>query len=85
MRNDPNSGEVRRGRVGIACSIGIVRNYLRMAIFNDDCHAGSHIDTLTVMNDDVVPDISSSNDHRQVSQVLRNLSRELTGRSTFGS
>jgi hypothetical protein len=41
-----------------------------MATFNDDCHTGSDMDTLTVMNEDVVPDVSSSNDHRQVSQVL---------------
>jgi hypothetical protein len=72
VRNDSKSGEIQRGRVGTACSIGIVRNNnrLRMAAFNDDCHTGSDMDTLTVINENVVLDVSSSNDHRQVSQVL---------------
>lgn len=50
----------------------IARNsdHLRMEAFNDDCHTVSDMDTLTVMNENVVPDVSSSNDHRQVSLVL---------------
>jgi hypothetical protein len=73
--------------VSVQRRTGIVRNsdHLRMATFNDDCHTGSDMDTLTVMNEDVVPDVPSSNDHRQVSKVLWNFSRELTSQSTFGS
>ena len=43
---------------------------MRIATFNNDCHTGRDIDTLTVINKDVVLDVLSSNDHRQVSQVL---------------
>jgi hypothetical protein len=41
----------------------------RMAAFNDDCYTCSDMDMLTVMNEDVVMDVSSSNDARNVSQV----------------
>lgn len=41
------------------------------------------MDTLTVMNEDVVPDVSSSNDHREVSQILWTFSRELTSQKHF--
>jgi hypothetical protein len=57
-----------------------------MAASNDPCHIGDDIDTLTVMNDDPVIDVSSSNDARDVSQVRRDFSQELiTSRSTFGT
>ena len=36
---------------------------------NNTCHDSDDIDTLTVMNEDVVMDASSSNDARNVSQV----------------
>jgi hypothetical protein len=40
-----------------------------MAATNDDCHVDDNMDMLTVMNEDVVMDVSSSNDARNVSQV----------------
>lgn len=40
-----------------------------MAAANDTCRDNDDIDTLTVMNDDVVRDETSSNEARNVSQV----------------
>ena len=41
----------------------------RITAANEPCHTSNDIDTLTVMSDDLVADISSSNDARDVSQV----------------
>lgn len=56
-----------------------------MAAVNDTCRDSDDIDTLTVMNDDVFMDASSSKDPRHVSQVQQASGRALTSRSTFGS
>jgi hypothetical protein len=36
----------------------------RMAANNDDCHIGDDMDTLTVMNEDILPELPSLSDAR---------------------
>jgi hypothetical protein len=42
-----------------------------MAMTDDDCHVGDDMDTLTVMNEDVVMEAYSSNDARYQRDVSR--------------
>ena len=49
----------------------------------DDCHIGDNTDTLTVMNDDILPETSSPSDTRYQRDVswIRDVSRRKTNRS----
>jgi hypothetical protein len=45
-----------------------------MATIDDDCHVSDNIDTLTVINKDIVIESSSSNDtkyQRDMSQIIK--------------
>jgi hypothetical protein len=41
-----------------------IEHQSRMAANNDDCHTGDDIDTLTVMNEDILPELPSPSDAR---------------------
>ena len=60
-----------------------------MSASSDDRHISDDMDTLTVMNEDIVMEASSSNDtryQRDVSQIREDFrAGVLTGRSNFGS
>lgn len=68
MESDSKSGEIPPSPLGknMCCS----KECASMAAASDTCRDSNNIDTLTVMNEDVVPDVSSTSDHGQVSQVL---------------
>ena len=59
----------------------------RIVATDDDCHVSDDMDTLTVMNEDIAMEASSSNDARYQRDVsldpLSFQSRELTSQSNF--
>jgi hypothetical protein len=70
MKSDSNSGEIQSSSLGIPRNICVIRKSTpSMDAANNTCHDSDDVDTLTVMNEDVVMDASSSNDARNVSQV----------------